>query len=275
MSTFTYTSTFAFNVYGTNFAVGSTISVSPSGFVRFISGGTNRYIYVYYTASSFSSGNIYYRDTTTNADLGPIQTYINRNYANNAPFTATNAFIVTWSNAVDTYGFSNTFQAIFITDGSYFYIIFNFGTCNTPNLKSAVQTGTNAFLNWDGSTSTSIASDYVYLTYNGGGMTTRTNACYNGQFVYSYPTQTVTCFVPNNSLPWYVIFAIVIGSILFVICCLGLVVALGAGIVFVILACCFKAKQNKKNKGAFKSNQRAELSNRPDQKQPLYTVQNV
>jgi hypothetical protein len=184
--------------------------------------------------STYTSGLIYYRGTTSSNDLTPINSYISQTFSSS--FSATNAFIVTFYSVIDVYGRSNTFQAVLTTDGSRYYVIYNFGECHTRNARSFVQSGKNTFILWDNTAAYyTIYSSYMYdyFNYDQSTPAQQTNACYNGQFVYSYPKQTVSC-APGR-MAWYIIFIIVV------------VVLLGvAGIVVVFVLAVYFLKIKKK-----------------------------
>jgi hypothetical protein len=172
-----------------------------------------------YEYASYKSGLIFYRNASS-SDLSQISKSITQTYSTS--FTATNAFIVTYYNAADAYGKTNTFQAVLVTDGTHSYVIYNFGSCQTRNARSFVQNGTNTFILWDGTASYYLSYSaymYDYLSYDQNTPAQQTNACNNGQFVYSYPKQTVSCAAKPTS--WYVVLIIVLLVLLFLCCCLA------------------------------------------------------
>ncbi len=145
---------------------------------------------------------------------------------------------------MDSNGNLNTFQLVLITDGNHYYIIFNLGSCETPNALSYVQIAASSYLNWNNVLSSSTATDYEFLSYGGGSYWSGNNACFNGQYIFAYPTQTVICYTPNNSLPWYSIFAIAVGCLIFVCCCCGLTFLILSAIAFLIVKLVTKKKKN-------------------------------
>jgi hypothetical protein len=184
--------------------------------------------------SAYKTGSIFYRNASS-SDLSQISTSVTQTYSTS--FTATNAFIVTYYNAVDSYGRSNTFQAVLVTDGTHSYVIYNFGTCQTRNARSFVQNGTYTYIMWDNTAAYYLSYSaymYDYFNYDQNTPAQQTNACKNGQFVYSYPKQTVSC--ASSGLAWSAVYVIIVCVVLFVCTIVAI-------IVIVLVICLLKKKK--------------------------------
>jgi hypothetical protein len=252
---------FAFNWYGYTYSKTSTlIAVGASGTPNTNVGGLlvltdsnslTQMIVPYGIKNGYKRGYVFYRSTTQTADLSTINRYINQAYSTSATFSATAALVVTFFNMQDnnnagggySNGKTNTFQAVLATDGTKNYIIFNYGTCYTQNGLAYVQNGASQYQNWDSSVYASYALDYNYVTYQGQSVSTQTNACNNGQFIYSYPVQTVVC-ASSSQLPWWAILLIVLACLIFVLLILTVTGLLGTIVSFVGVNTC---KKNRKS----------------------------
>jgi hypothetical protein len=129
-----------------------------------------------YAAKYYTSGSVFYRSATGD-DLRQISKSIMQTYSSS--FTATNAFIVTYHNAVDASGHANTFQAVLVTDGTHSYVIYNFGVCQTINARSFVQNGTSSFILWDNT---------VFIGSGSGAGAGGSYSLYSSPYIYDYLT---------------------------------------------------------------------------------------
>jgi hypothetical protein len=114
---------FTFNWYSNAFTA-ITISLSNGMFTMSFGGQTKRFaVYSLMTAGSqYQTGQLYYRSTSASRDLSVVNGYINAAYSPSR-YSATNAFVITWSNVIDTNGNQYSFQAI-LTTVVYIFIQF-------------------------------------------------------------------------------------------------------------------------------------------------------
>jgi hypothetical protein len=111
-------------------------------------------------------------------------------------------------------------------------------------------------MNWDGTVSGDYSSNYDYVTYQGQSVSAQTNACNKGQFIYSYPVQTVVC-ASSSQLAWWIILLIVLACLIIVLLILAVTGVLGTVASFVTMS---MWKKNKKSNVAPLSNNKQEAA---------------
>lgn len=115
---------FSFPVWGTGV---NQISAFRDADFYLMSDSSNIYDISICYANNYMDRNMLWRALNTTSDLSKLTTLLINSTKASSSFSAKNALVITWAvqSATDGYGIT-MFQAIFVTDGAYSYIIYDF-----------------------------------------------------------------------------------------------------------------------------------------------------